>query len=59
MGSHVAPASGFYSFLKLALFHYDVPVRGFAGCPHFMSSSSRVLLDPTFTCISLHASRLS
>lgn len=30
MGSHVATASGF-NFLKVALFRYDVPVRGIAG----------------------------
>lgn len=31
MGSHVATASGFNKFLKLALFHYGVLVRGIAG----------------------------
>lgn len=58
MGLHVATANGINKFLKLALFHYDVPVRGTAGWPRLMCSPWRVLLDTAVKCTSLRASRL-
>lgn len=38
MASHVATASGFGKFLKLAYFHYGVPVKGIAGWICFLYS---------------------
>lgn len=38
MASHVAAASGFGKFLKLAPFRYGIPVRGIAGWLCFMYS---------------------